>query len=127
MLFLELPCFFYDPADVGNLISGSFGSSKSSLYIGKFSVHVLLKSSLKEHEPDLASMWNVRLHKVQAEIKIAGKNTNNLKYVDNPTLMVESKEELKSLLIRVKEESEKALKNIQNRKSWHPVLSLYGK
>ena len=63
-------------------------------------------------------MWNARLHKVQAEIKIAGKNTNNLRYADDPTLMLESKEELKSLLIRVKEESEKAgLKlNIQKTK-----------
>ena len=74
-------------------------------------------------------MWNVRLHKVQAEIKIAGKNTNNLKYVDNPTLMVESKEELKSLLIRVKEESEKAgLKlNIQKLRSQHLVPALHSK
>ena len=63
-------------------------------------------------------MWKARLHKVQAEIKIAGKNTNNLRYADDPTLMLESKEELKSLLIRVKEESEKAgLKlNIQKTK-----------
>ena len=74
-------------------------------------------------------MWNARLHKVQAEIKIAGKNTNNLKYVDNPTLMVESKEELKSLLIRVKEESEKAgLKlNIQKLRSQHLVPALHSK
>jgi len=53
-------------------------------------------------------MWNARLHRVQAEIKIAGKNTNNLRYADDPTLMVESKEELKSLLIRVKEEEWKS-------------------
>ena len=45
--FLELSCFFHDPADVGNLISGSSAFSKSSLYIWNFSVHVLLKSSLK--------------------------------------------------------------------------------
>ena len=63
----------------------------------------------------------------QAGIKTAGRNINNLKYADDTTLMAESEEEFKSLLIRVKEESEKALKNIQNRKSWHPVLSLYGK
>ena len=49
----------------------------------------------------MKSAW---LDRVQAEIKIAGKNTNNLRYADDPTLMVESKEELKSLLIRVKEE-----------------------
>ena len=45
--FLKFPCFFYDSVDVGNLISGSFAFSKSSLYIWKFSVHVLLKPSLK--------------------------------------------------------------------------------
>ena len=46
-VFLEFPCFVYDPVDVGNLISGSSASSKPSLYIWKFSVHVLLKPSLK--------------------------------------------------------------------------------
>ena len=47
-VFLELSCFFDDPVDVGNLISGSSASSKPSLYIWKFSVHVLLKPSLKD-------------------------------------------------------------------------------
>ena len=56
--FLEFPCFFYDPADVGSLISGSSVFSKSSLYIWKFLVHVLLKPSLKDFEHYLASMWN---------------------------------------------------------------------
>ena len=51
-------------------------------------------------------MWNARLDELQAGIKIAGRNINNLRYVDNTTLMVESEEELKSLLMRV-EESEK--------------------
>ena len=55
-VFLELSCFFYDPLDVGNLISGSSAFSKSSLYIWKFLVHVLLKSSLKDFEHYLASM-----------------------------------------------------------------------
>ena len=45
-VFLEFPCFLYDPTKVGNMISGSSAFSKSSLYIWKFSVHVLLKSSL---------------------------------------------------------------------------------
>ena len=49
-VFLEFPCFFYDPAYVGNLISGSCSFSKSSLYIWKFSVHVLLEPSLKDFE-----------------------------------------------------------------------------
>ena len=57
-VFLEFPCFFYDPTDVGNLISGSSAFSKSSLYTWKFSVHVLLKPSLKDFEHYLASMWD---------------------------------------------------------------------
>ena len=65
----------------------------------------------------------MRLDEVQAGIKIAGRNINNLRYVDDTTLMAESKEELKSLLMKVKEESEKTgLKlNIQKLRSWHPV------
>ena len=52
-------------------------------------------------------MWNARLEEAQAGIKIAGRNINNLRYADDTTLMAESKEELKSLLMKVKEESEK--------------------
>ena len=61
-------------------------------------------------------MWNARPDEAQAGIKTAGRNINNLKYADDTTLMAESKEELKSLLMKVKEENEKAgLKlNIQN-------------
>ena len=55
-VFLELCCFFCDPTDVGNLISGSSAFSKFSLNIWKFSVHVLLKPSLKDFEHYLASM-----------------------------------------------------------------------
>ena len=77
-------------------------------------------------------MWNARLDEAQAEIKIAGRNINNLRYADDTILMAESEEELKSLLMKVKEESEKAgLKlNIQKMKfgiQWHPVPSLHGK
>ena len=54
--FLEFPCFFYDSVYVGNLISGSSAFSKFSLYIWKFSVHVLLKPNLKDFEHDLAAM-----------------------------------------------------------------------
>ena len=63
-------------------------------------------------------MWNARLDEAQAGIKIAGININNLRYADNTTLMAESEEELKSQLMKVKEESEKAgLKlNIQKTK-----------
>ena len=53
---LEFPCFFYDLTEVGNLISGSSAFSKSSSYIWRFSVHVLLKPSLKDFEHYLASM-----------------------------------------------------------------------
>ena len=53
-------------------------------------------------------MWNARLDEAQAGIKIAGRNINNLRYADDTTLMAESEEELKSLLIKMKEESEKA-------------------
>ena len=52
-------------------------------------------------------MWNTGLEEVQAGIKIAGRNINNLRYADDTTLIAESEEELKSLLMKVKEESEK--------------------
>ena len=63
-------------------------------------------------------MWNARVDEAQAEIKIAWRSINNLRYADDTTLMAESKEELKSLLMKVKEESEKVgLKlNIQKTK-----------
>ena len=57
-IVLEFSCFFYDPTDVGNWISDSSAFSKSSLYIWKFSVHVLLKPSLEDFEHDLAGIWN---------------------------------------------------------------------
>ena len=74
-------------------------------------------------------MRNTGLDESQAGIKIAGRNTNNLKYTDGTTLVAESKEELKSLLMKVKEESKKVgLKlNIQRPGLWHPVPSLHGK
>ena len=57
-VFLELSCFFHDPADVGNLISGSSAFLKFSVYLCKFIVHVLLKPSLKDVEHYLSSMPN---------------------------------------------------------------------
>ena len=74
-------------------------------------------------------MQNAGLDKAQAGIKIARRNINNLRYVDDTTLLAESKEKLKNLLMVVKEESEQAdLKpNIQNTKIMAPVLPLYGK
>ena len=73
-------------------------------------------------------MRNAGLDEAQAGIKIARRNINNLKYADDTTLMAGSKEKLKSLLMKVKEENEKAgLKfNIQKTKSWHLVPSLHG-
>ena len=72
-------------------------------------------------------MWNARLDEAQAGIKIAGRNINNLRYTDDTTLMEESEEELKSLLMKLKEESEKAgLKlNIQKTKimATGPIIS----
>ena len=57
-VFLEFPCFLYDPMDVGNLVSGSSAFSKTSLYIWKFLVYMLLKPSLKDFEHYFASTWN---------------------------------------------------------------------
>ena len=74
-------------------------------------------------------MWNAGLEEAQAGIKIVGRNINNIRYADDTTLMAESKEELKCLFMKVKEEREKVgLKlNIQKMKTWHPVPSLHGK
>ena len=74
-------------------------------------------------------MQNAGLDESQAGIKIARRNTNNLRYADVTTLMAESEEELKSFLLKVKEESEKVgLKlTVRKRRSWHLVPSLYGK
>ena len=74
-------------------------------------------------------MRNPRLDEAQAVSKISERNINNLRYADDTTLMAESEEELKSLLMKVKEESEKGgLKlNIRKLRSWHPVPSLHGK
>ena len=74
-------------------------------------------------------MRNAGLEEAQVGIKIARRNINKLRYADDTTLMAESEEELKSLLMKVKVESEKVgLKlSIQNAKTWHLVPSLHGK
>ena len=74
-------------------------------------------------------MQNAGLDEAQVGIKIDGRNINNLRYAEDITLITESEEELKSLLMKVKEESEKVgLKlNIQKLRSWHLVPSLHGK
>ena len=72
-------------------------------------------------------MQNVRLDEAQSGINIAGRNINNLRYADDTTLVPESKEELKSVLMRVKEESEKVGLKLNIKKtliSWHSVTSL---
>ena len=74
-------------------------------------------------------MRNDRFDESQAGIKIAGKNIDNLRYADDTTLMAESEEEIKSLLVKVKEKNEKpGLKiNIQKLRSWHLVPSFHDK
>ena len=58
VVFMELPCFLHNPTNVVNLVSGSSASSKTNLYIWKFSVNVLLKPSLKDFEHNLVSKWS---------------------------------------------------------------------
>ena len=83
-VFLELSCFFHDPADVGNLISGSSAFSKTSLNILKFTVHVLLTPGCIL-SPCLFYLYaeyimrNAGLEEAQAGLKIAGRNINNLR------------------------------------------------
>ena len=83
-------------------------------------------------------MQNARLCESQAGIKIAGRNINNLIYMDDTTLMAECKEELKSILMRLKEKNKKSWLKTQKKKQkkerkkrklrpWHPVPSLHGK
>ena len=74
-------------------------------------------------------MRNAGPEEAQAGIKISGRNINNHRYADDTILMAESEEKLKSLLVKVKEESEKVgLKStFRKRRSWHPVPSLHGK
>ena len=74
-------------------------------------------------------MQNVGLDEAQAGIKIAGRNINNLRYADDTTLMAENEKELKSLLMKVKEKSEKLASSSTFRKqrSWHLVPPLRGK
>ena len=132
-VFLEFSCFLYDPTDVSNLVSGFSAFSKPNLYIWKFLVHVLLKAKVRIRHgtmdwfqtgkgvcqgcilsPCLFNfyaeyiMQNAGLDESQAGLQIARGNINNLRYGDNIILMAESEEELKSLLMRVKEKSEKS-------------------
>ena len=121
---LEKPIYAGQEATVGN------GHGTTDWFqIGK-GVHqgCILSSCLFNFYAEYI-MRNAGLEEAQAGIKIAGRNINNLRYADDTTLMAESEEELKSLLMKVKEESEKAGLNSTFRKlrSWHLVLSLHGK
>ena len=71
-------------------------------------------------------MRNTGLDEAQAGIRVAGRNINNLRYADDTTLLAESEEELKSLLMKVKE-NEKSGSTFRKLRSWHPVPSLPGK
>ena len=72
-------------------------------------------------------MRNTGLDEAQAGIKMAKRNVNNLRYADDTTLMAESEEELKSLLMKVKEESEKVGSTLRKLRSWHLVPLFHGK
>ena len=97
-----------------NLYSGKEATVRNGhgttdwLQIGKGVVQGYILSSCLLNLYAEYIMQNARLEETQAGIKIAGKNINNLRYADDNTLMVESKEELKSLLMKMKEESEKS-------------------
>ena len=81
---------------------------QTSLKLGKEYVKAVMLSSCLFHLYAEYIMWNAGLDEAQAGIKIAGRNINTLRYADDTTLMAESEEELNSLLMKVKEESEKA-------------------
>ena len=120
-VFLELSCFFDDPADVGNLISGSSAFSKTSLNIRKITVHILLSLAWRILSiPLLACKMSAIVWQFEHSLALAFFGIG---------MKVESEEELKGLLMKVKVESEKVgLKlNIQKTKIMHPVPSLYGK
>ena len=72
-------------------------------------------------------MRSAGLEEAQAGIKIAGRNISNFRYADDTTLMAESEEEMKSLLMKVKEESGKVGSTFRKLRSWHLVPSLHGK
>ena len=122
-VFLELSCFFDDPADVDNLISGSSAFSKTSLNFWKFTVHILLKPGLENFEHYFSSVWdecncavvwaffgiaflwdwneNWPFPVDSPGMKITWRNINNLRNADDTALMAESEEELKSFLMKV--------------------------
>ena len=100
------------------------GSKSGKEYVKAVYFHPVYFSLYAEY-----IIWNFGLDEAQAGIKIARRNINYPRYADDTTLMAEIEEELKSLLMKVKQQSEKAgLKlNIQKIRSWHLVQSLHGK
>ena len=105
--------------DMGQQTGSNWERSMSRLYIFTLLSYFICQV----HHEKCWTVWS------KARIKIARRNINNLRYADDITFMVESKEELKSLLMKVKEESEKIglNLNIQKLRSWHLVPSLHGK
>ena len=93
------------------------------------SVHGIVQARILEWGAISFSRGSSRPRDQTQVSRIAGRNINNLRYADDTTLMADSEEELKSLLMKVKEDNEKiGLKlNIQKLRSWHPVPSLHGK
>ena len=114
-VFLEFSCFFHDPADVGHLISGS--SQEATVRTGHGTTDWFqIGKGVRQGcilSPCLLNLYaeyimrNAGLEETQAGIKIARRNINNLRYADDTTLMAESEEELKSLLMKVKERVKK--------------------
>ena len=101
MIFLEFTCFLYDPTNVGNLISGSFTFSKSSLYIWNFSVHVILKvlhskkmipNSCKTHTKLICVLESQKISFPQAVSSCLWETRVIHISVDNPTLSISKKE-----------------------------------
>ena len=85
-IFMEFPCFLYDPVNVGNLISGSFAFSKPSLYIWRFLVHILLKPSLKDFDHNLTRSWikcNCTINLASWFLQLDGSWINSAKFFHN--------------------------------------------
>ena len=98
------------------------GSKLGKAYVRAVYCHLLINFYVEY------IMRNVGLDEAQAGIQIAGRNINSLRYADDTNLMAECKEELKSILMKVKEESEKSwLKTQHSLRSWHQVPSLHGR
>ena len=119
----------YQTCLLRNLYAGQEVTVRTGLQIGKGVCQGCILSPCLFKLYAEYIMRNTGLAEAQAGIKIAGRNINNFRYADDTTLMAESEEELKSLLMKVKEESEEVgLKlNFRKLRSWHLVPSLHGK